>query len=624
MTDGKDKPEVPTATPASGPPTVAETWPGVADPIEVGATGSARYRLGAAIGRGGMGEVLSATDEQIGRQVAVKRLRATAPEPITLTRFLREARIQGRLEHPAVVPVHELSRDEAGRPFFVMKQLAGVTLADVLARLAAGDADAARLYPRQRLLRAFTEVCLAIEFAHTRGVVHRDVKPWNIVLGDFGEVYLLDWGVARVVGDAPGRTTFSDIDTADDRSGGSGSAVAGDGTGTVAGVILGTPGYISPEQIRGDTDLDHRADVYALGCILFEMLALAPLHPRGAESLASALGGLAGARPSVRAPARDVPPELDLICVRATALDRADRYATARELGDAVQLFLDGDRDVGLRRDIAQTELAIARAALASGPGTLQRRAAIRAAARALALDPTAREPADLIGRLMLEPPAETPTDVAAELERQDIVALKSSARFGTVAAIAYVMFLPILYWIGFRQPWVHVTGLALCVFIIAVEQLLAPRNPFWSGYLAIAGHLGVIVLFSWLTTPVLVGVGPAVIMVMLMAHHPRLISPRLLALLAVVATLSPWLLQLAGLVPAVVSARGSDYVLHTAAGALDPTATIAATILYFLAVVGLALFLSRSQERERAEARRRLQIQAWLLRQLVPDEPAA
>ena len=607
--------EVPSAKPASasGQPTVAETWPGVADPIELAATGSARYRLGAPIGRGGMGEVLSATDEQIGRQVAVKRLRATEPEPITLTRFLREARIQGRLEHPAVVPVHELSRDEAGRPFFVMKQLAGDTLAHVLARLAAGDADALRLYPRQRLLRAFAEICLAIEFAHTRGVVHRDLKPWNIVLGDFGEVYILDWGVARVVGDAPGRTTFSDIDTADDG-----------GTETVAGVILGTPGYISPEQIRGYADLDHRADVYALGCILFEILALVPLHPRGAESIASALGGLADARPSVRAPARDIPPELDLICVRATAVDRGDRYSTARELGDAVQLFLDGDRDVGLRRDIVTTELAVARAAMASGTGTLQRRAAIRAAARALALDPTAREPAELIGRLMLEPPAETPADVAADLERQDIAALKSSARFGTAAAIAYLAFFPILYWIGFRQPWVHATGVGVCAFIIVVEQVIAPRNPFWSGYLAIGGHLAVIALFSWLTTPVLVGVGPATVMVMLMAQHPRLIAPRLLALLAVIATLSPWILELAGAIPRVVSTRSGDYVLHTQADRLDPTATIVATVVYFLAVVGLALFLSRSQEQERSEARRKLQIQAWQLRQLVPDEPAA
>src|SRR5207244_12362388 len=138
----------------------------------------------------------------------------------------------------------------------------GTTLADVLPRLALGDPQAAEQFGRQRLLRAFADVCLAIEFAHTRGVVHRDLKPANIVVGDFGEVYVLDWGIARVTGsDDFDRGSFVDITTLD-------------GNETVAGAILGTPGYISPEQILGDPDLDGRADVYALGCILFELLAL--------------------------------------------------------------------------------------------------------------------------------------------------------------------------------------------------------------------------------------------------------------------------------------------------------------------------------------------------------------
>jgi serine/threonine-protein kinase len=149
-----------------------------------------RYRLGAAIAQGGMGEILSAADAQIGqREVAVKRMKERDPSPHQMTRFFREATIQGRLDHPAIVPVHELGVDADGRPFFVMKKLAGTTLTQRIAE------D----HPRQRLLRAFADVCLAIEFAHQRGVVHRDIKPDNIVLGDFGEVYVLDWGVARVL-----------------------------------------------------------------------------------------------------------------------------------------------------------------------------------------------------------------------------------------------------------------------------------------------------------------------------------------------------------------------------------------------------------------------------------------
>ncbi|HEV7557403.1 MAG TPA: protein kinase, partial [Kofleriaceae bacterium] len=141
----------------------------------------ARYRLGEVIGRGGMGEIMSAKDEQIGRSVAVKRMRG-AVSPEARMRFLREARIQGRLEHPAVVPVHELATDDDGEPYFVMKQLAGTTLHDVIVKLAAGDAETAQRFTRQRLLRAFADSCLAIEFAHTRGVIHRDLKPSNLML----------------------------------------------------------------------------------------------------------------------------------------------------------------------------------------------------------------------------------------------------------------------------------------------------------------------------------------------------------------------------------------------------------------------------------------------------------
>jgi serine/threonine protein kinase len=257
----------------------------------------ARYRIEHLLGRGGMGEVFSARDDRIGRSVAIKRLRIDQAGGDTRARFLREAVIQGRLEHPAVVPVHELCETDEGQAFFVMKQVSGTVLADVLPKLAYGDPEIIERFPRQLLLRAFVEVCLAVEFAHARGVIHRDLKPANIALGDYGEVYVLDWGIARVVGTDDGaRRSFGDIDTAS-------------GTETLEGAILGTPGYISREQISGD-DVDHRTDVYALGCILFEILALQPLHPRGQPGIASALAGI-DAKASVRAPERDVPPELD-------------------------------------------------------------------------------------------------------------------------------------------------------------------------------------------------------------------------------------------------------------------------------------------------------------------------
>jgi eukaryotic-like serine/threonine-protein kinase len=565
-----------------------------------------RYRIGDVLGQGGMGEVLSARDEQIGRPVAIKRLRVENPTPEIMARFLREARIQGRLEHPAVVPVHELWNED-GQPFFVMKQLTGTTLADVIPKLAVKNKRALEEFSLQRLLRAFTDVCLAIEFAHTKRVVHRDLKPANIVLGDFGEVYVLDWGIARVTEDAQEqlRDSFADIGTAD-------------GTQTVVGAILGTPGYISPEQIRGDYFLDGRADVYSLGCILFEILALQPLHPRGQPGLASALAG-ADARASVRAPDREIPPELDTICVKATQVDPQLRFDTARELGDAVQHFLDGNRDMALRQELAKSELATAREALAKGNGPDERRDALRAAARALALDPTDREPADLVGHLMLEPPSETPPEVERELGEIDLDALKTSARFGMLAALAYLAFFPILYWIGFRDLWYLIAGPAVCALIIAVEIFVAPRHPYLSGYIAISGNLTMFALFGWMVSPIVIGPGPAIVMVSLMATHRRLIRPWMLALLTVVATLSPWLLELADVLPDRTSVSGNTVMLQTAAGQLDPNATLAGLFIYIVALIHLAALLARLQDDDRRKVRRAMQLQSWQLRQLVP-----
>jgi serine/threonine protein kinase len=292
------------------PPTISDA---VGTQVDGSAVGEVldRYHIGDMLGRGGMGEVLSARDEQIGRAVAIKRLRVANPPPDVVARFLREARIQSRLEHPAVVPVHELVTI-GEQPFFVMKQLAGITLADVIAKLAQRDPRTIEEFPRLRLLRAFADVCLAVEFAHTRGVVHRDLKPANVIVGDFGEVYILDWGIARVLHDPEGdRPSFADVHTLD-------------GTQTVVGSILGTPGYISPEQISNDDSLDGRADVYALGCILYEILTLQPLLPRGSAAVASRSLASMLARPCAHPIARSRPSSTGSAPTRPSA-----RHATA-------------------------------------------------------------------------------------------------------------------------------------------------------------------------------------------------------------------------------------------------------------------------------------------------------
>src|SRR4051812_12695278 len=189
-----------------------------------------RYKILSRLGKGGMGEVMSVRDTNIGREVALKRIRKADPSDRTIDRFLREASIQGRLEHPAIVPLYDLGRDASGQPFFTMKKLTGTTLSKLL------DANTPDV-TLQRLLRAFAEVCLAVEFAHVRGIVHRDLKPDNIVLGDYGEVYVLDWGVAKVIGEAD---EFADV--------ASGSSEDNEALATLPGMQVGTPGYMAPEQ----------------------------------------------------------------------------------------------------------------------------------------------------------------------------------------------------------------------------------------------------------------------------------------------------------------------------------------------------------------------------------------
>jgi len=321
------------------------------DVVRRGGPGHARYRVRSRLGGGGMGEVHLGEDDRLGRIVAIKAVHgADADHPELTARFLREARVQGQLEHPAIAPVYDLDWDEQGHAFFTMRRIAGDTLAHVLRELRRGNAHYVRAYSQRRLLAIFQQVCLAIDFAHERGVIHRDLKPQNLMLGDFGEVYVMDWGIAKIVEDEAdtdkARDTFRGIapdDTAEDQ-------------------VFGTAGYMAPEQIESSASADARSDVYSLGAVLFQILSLEPLHGGGGreERLRSTRKGGA-ARPSARAPSRKIAPELDAICVKATALDPADRFPSARALHDAVERFLEGERDLELRAKLQEEDFADAR-----------------------------------------------------------------------------------------------------------------------------------------------------------------------------------------------------------------------------------------------------------------------
>ncbi|MBK7076627.1 MAG: serine/threonine protein kinase [Myxococcales bacterium] len=281
-----------------------------------------RYRLGAVLAEGGLATVRAAHDVVLDRHVAVKQLRD--PDPGLTTRFLREARVTSRLIHPNIVPVYDLGLDLDGVPSYAMKWVEGRSLA-------AAIAAAPTLDERLALVPAVIAIAEAVAYAHTQRVIHRDLKPANVILGSFGEVVVIDWGLALRLDDEDEPRRSDRPSSPDPRL-------------TSAGSVLGTPCYMPPEQARGDR-VDTRADIYALGAILYQLVAgTAPYDVSGAHSAASGdpvwAQVVAGPPRPIAVIAADVPLELVAIIERAMARAPADRYADAPALAAALQAFL--------------------------------------------------------------------------------------------------------------------------------------------------------------------------------------------------------------------------------------------------------------------------------------------
>ena len=229
-----------------------------------------RYEATKLLGVGGMGEVVLVRDHDIARPVALKRLLPEMNDPTILARFVDEIRTVGRLEHPNIVPIHDVGIDELGRYFFVMKYVEGETLEAIIARLAAGDPAYLGKYSTEVRIELFLGVMHALEYAHAQGIVHRDIKPANIMVGRFGEVVLMDWGIAKP------------LDATRDAAAGAEGEIASpeDGTkkrmyATRVGSLIGTPMYMSPEQARGDNkSLDARSDIYSAMVLFHELIGL--------------------------------------------------------------------------------------------------------------------------------------------------------------------------------------------------------------------------------------------------------------------------------------------------------------------------------------------------------------
>ncbi|MBL0217300.1 MAG: SUMF1/EgtB/PvdO family nonheme iron enzyme [Myxococcales bacterium] len=285
-----------------------------------------RYKKLFPLGSGGLGEVTACEDMVLGRTVAVKagHLRGDVDSYSSKIILAREAKIISHLEHPNIIPIYDAGTDGTRGPYYVMRQVTDTSLEVILRRKRNGEGDP-RDYTLGRLLRYFLQVCNAVDYAHHRGVIHCDIKPANILLGDYGEVLLVDWGLAQ-------------------------------SRAHPLGVRGGTLGYMAPEQMDPTIErYDERTDVFGLGAILYEILAGKSAFPEVKSSDITTVGKdpLAMYQPPPlpsRVVPLDVPPEIEDICMRAIAIDRADRLANARMLADAIDEFIEGSKQKERKR----------------------------------------------------------------------------------------------------------------------------------------------------------------------------------------------------------------------------------------------------------------------------------
>ncbi len=315
-----------------------------------------RYTLTQVYGEGGLGQVWLATDPALKREIALKRIRPGKDgSRDAQLRLIKEAQITGQLEHPNIIPVYELEHaDNKGRPFYTMKFLRGQTLHEKIQeyhkKRKAGEDCALDLV---NLLSAFTDMCYAIAYAGARGVIHRDLKPQNIMVGDFGEVLVLDWGLAKKIGQPDDDHEKGEIEL----------ATVLEDTETHAGGVIGTPAYMAPEQAAGRNDhVDARTDVYGLGGVLFCILTGVSPHRgnktknriKDTQDLLTRIS--VGATPSVRDLDPRIPRALDAICAKAMSHSHLERYQDARQLAEDVQRYI-ADEPVSVSAESWQEKL---------------------------------------------------------------------------------------------------------------------------------------------------------------------------------------------------------------------------------------------------------------------------
>ncbi len=491
-------------------------------------------------------------DRRLGRRVVVERPAETADEA-TVERFLAAARLQGRLEHPAIVPVLDVGRDRSGA-FVTLRRVEGVDLATVIGHRSAGDRAFDREFTQRRLLEAFVAVCLAVEYAHVRGIVHRELRAHDDVLGGFGEVYVQGWRRAA-------------------------AATGGDGA--------------APRDTTRD-------DLAALGRVLFELLCHRELPP-GADVHVEA-----------RTTGRPVAPELLDACASATTAGREP--PGARGLAEAVQRWLDGARDQRRRRELAARHLDRARAAMIAEDPTV----AMREASSAVALDPADAAAADLLGRMVLEPPPVDDTAAAAAVLASDHEELRAEAALAARSYLAIPLFLPLLWVLGVKQVLVPVAIAAVAAFeiglCVAAQRGRGLRT--W-GWVSLLGNVVMLALFSRLFSPVLAVPAMCATLGMTALTVPGLRPWWGVPLVLAVPVFGPLVLEELGWIASSTVADGQGLVITSSVIEL-PGATLAVLALHTIALTVVAANYMRQLTQVNRAARARLLSQAWHLEQLA------
>jgi serine/threonine protein kinase len=307
--------------------------------------GFMRYRDFRPLTQGGEAILQTCLDENLGRVVVMKTLQSQYQNLQQYQRrFLREARVTAQIPHPATIPVYELSRDAEGNAYFTMKKLGGRDLCDILDRIAEGDEKTRNDYPLDKLLSVLIHAGQCLAFAHNQGVVHRDMKPANIMIGDYGEVMVLDWGLAKV-------WDMEDDEEIEKMLRSGHQKMSGRLTGK--GDVQGTPFYMSPEQARETSEVDERTDIYSMGVILFEVLTWqSHMSGRNFREIKRKILEDSEREPRKVAPERKISGALNAICVKALQKDVAQRY---QKMDD----FVNDLRDALLGKPVSVYEIPL-------------------------------------------------------------------------------------------------------------------------------------------------------------------------------------------------------------------------------------------------------------------------